>query len=59
MKAPIDSKSTADSRPNLQFVAIGRSVMRGADHIATAVSNTFAQRIARALNRHKPNSRGV
>jgi hypothetical protein len=43
----------------VQFVAVGASVMRGAEHIATAVSNTFARRIARALNEHKPNSRGV
>jgi hypothetical protein len=48
-------------RPNMkdvQFVAVDRSVMRGQEHIATAVSRTMAQRIARALNLHKPNSRG-
>lgn len=42
-----------------KFAAVGRSVMRGQEHIATAVSSTMAQRIARALNAHKPNSRGV
>lgn len=48
-----------DQAKELQFVAVGRAVMRGAEHIATATSNTFARRIARALNLHKPNSRGV
>jgi hypothetical protein len=47
-------------RPDLiKFVAVDRSIMRGAEHIATACSNTFARRIARALNEHQPNSRGV
>lgn len=45
--------------PVIKFVAVGTSVMRGAEHIATAISTTFARRIARALNEHKPNSRGV
>lgn len=45
-------------RPQLQFVAIDRSIMRGPEHIATACSRTMAQRIARALNVHKTNSRG-
>lgn len=46
-------------RPKLpQFVAVNRSVMRGQEHIATAVSRTMAMRIARALNTYKPNSRG-
>jgi hypothetical protein len=48
-------------RPNMKdvkFVAVDRSIMRGAEHIATAISRTMAQRIARALNLHKPNSRG-
>lgn len=46
-------------RPKLPaFVAVARSVMRGQEHIATAVSHTMALRIARALNLHKTNSRG-
>jgi hypothetical protein len=54
--APIARESHPEG---LQFVAIDRAVMRGQEHICTAVSNTFARRIARALNLHKPNSRGV
>lgn len=42
-----------------KFVAVGRSIMRGSEHIATAISNTFARRIARALNHHQPNERGI
>ena len=41
------------------FVAVKRSVMLGAQHIATAISKTMAKRIANALNKHKPNSEGV
>jgi hypothetical protein len=41
------------------FIAKHRSIMRGAEHIATAVSKTMAKRIANALNLHKPNSEGV
>lgn len=57
--SPADSppKSPPAPRPP-QFVAIKAAVMRGQEHIATAVSSTMAQRIARALNRHRPNSRG-
>lgn len=40
------------------FVAVGRAVMRGAEHIAQAVSGTFAKRIANALNNHVPDRRG-
>lgn len=42
-----------------QFVAVKGSVMYGRQSIATAVSHTMAKRIARALNAHKTNSRGV
>lgn len=42
-----------------QFAAIAKTVMRGAEFICTAKSSTMARRIARALNEHKPNSRGV
>jgi hypothetical protein len=42
-----------------KFVAVDRSVMRGKEHICTAVSTTFARRIARALNHHIPDSRGI
>jgi hypothetical protein len=51
--------AAAPAAPVIRFVAVGASVMRGPEHIATAISNTFARRIARALNEHKPNSRGV
>jgi hypothetical protein len=53
---PIARESAAKDQ---KFVAVDRSVMRGREHIATAVSANFARRIARALNLHKPNSRGV
>lgn len=50
----------ADRPPEpAQFVAIGQSIMQGARHIATAVSGTMAKRIARALNLHQPDERGV
>lgn len=52
--APIARESSTK-----QFVAVDRAVMRGQEHICTAVSHTFARRIARALNNHTPNSRGV
>jgi hypothetical protein len=40
------------------FVAVGRSVVRGENHVAIAISHTMAKRISRALNNHVPNSRG-
>jgi hypothetical protein len=43
----------------VKFVGVGCSVMRGGQNVATAISHTFARRIARALNEHEPNSRGV
>jgi hypothetical protein len=43
---------------NLPFAQLHSNVMRGSDRVATAVSRTMAKRIARALNAHKPNSRG-
>jgi hypothetical protein len=50
----------ANQPPNRpKFVAVDRSVMRGKEHICTAVSTTFARRIARALNHHIPDSRGI
>jgi hypothetical protein len=42
-----------------QFAAVRLSVMQGARHICTAISGTFAKRIARALNLHSPDERGV
>lgn len=45
--------------PKAKFVAVDRSVMRGLEHVATAISNTFARRIARALNQYVPNDRGI
>jgi hypothetical protein len=56
---PADPAPAAAPAAEVKFVAVGASVMRGAEHIATAISNTFARRIARALNEHTPNSRGV
>lgn len=41
------------------FYAVGLKVMRGQEHICEARSTTMAQRIAKALNLHKPNSRGI
>lgn len=45
--------------PDARFVAVGKGVMQGAEFCATARSHTFAKRIARALNRHKPTREGV
>lgn len=41
-----------------KFVAIKEAIMRGAEHIATARSTTFAKRIANALNKYIPDKRG-
>jgi hypothetical protein len=46
-------------KPQPIFVAVKTAVMRGSEHVATAISKTFAKRIANALNKHKPNSEGV
>ena len=43
----------------LRFVAAGLNVMHGAVRVCTATSTTMAQRIAKALNLHTPNSRGI
>ncbi len=43
----------------IKFVAVRTNIMQGAKHIATAISKTFAKRIANALNKHTPNSEGV
>jgi len=43
----------------VQYVAIGRAVMKGQEHIATACSNTMARRIANALRKYVPNQKGV
>jgi len=43
----------------VQYVAIGRAVMKGQEHIATACSNTMARRIANALRKYVPNRKGV
>jgi hypothetical protein len=59
--AAIPAPNTRGLEPEngLQFVAVGLAVMRGSECIATTRSNTFARRIAKALNLHTPNSRGV
>lgn len=46
-------------RRPIKFAAVGRSIMQGTAHIATAISGTMARRIAKALNHHEPNSRGI
>jgi hypothetical protein len=43
----------------LPFAQLHNNVMRGSDRVAVATSRTMAKRIARALNSHTPNSRGV
>ncbi len=45
--------------PVPQFVAVNKAIMQGQRNLATAVSSTMAKRIARALNLHQPNERGV
>lgn len=45
--------------PGPLFVAVKKTVMQAGDFIATACSSTMARRIARALNEHKTNSRGI
>lgn len=44
--------------PPPKFTAIGMQILRGSDSIARAISSTMARRIANALNRYQPNSRG-
>ena len=41
------------------FAARGPKVYNGEEWIANCKSSTFAKRIANALNKHKPNERGV
>lgn len=45
-------------RANQIFVALGRTIVRGKEHIATAVSVNMAKRICNALNFYKPNKNG-
>ena len=45
--------------PDPLFVAVKKTVMQAGDFIAIACSSTMARRIARALNEHKTNSRGI
>jgi len=42
----------------VKFSSVHRAVMQGVNHIAQAISNTMAHRIANALNQYKPGSRG-
>ena len=44
-------------KPSL-FVYVGRNIMLGAVHVATACNVTMARRIARALNLVKPGPKG-
>ena len=55
----LNANQSSSAPDSLQFVAVKSAVMRGSEHIATAVSKTMAKRIANALNRHKTNSEGV
>jgi len=57
-ESPSNSKQFAALPGPWKFVAVKKAVMRGQEHIATAVSSTMAQRIARALNVYKPGPRG-
>lgn len=50
--------ATVPKRAAVPFVAVGRAIMRGSEHVAQAVSNNFAKRVAAALNFYRPNSRG-
>lgn len=45
--------------PRERFVAVGPKIIRNGKLIAGAVSNTFARRIANALNLYKPDKRGL
>lgn len=47
-----------ESKP-LQFVAVGNVIMRGPEWIANVCSASMAKRIARALNLHPTDKRGV
>jgi hypothetical protein len=54
-----NTENKPDDKFSNKFVAVGTRVMNGAKWVLTACSATMAQRAARALNEHKPNSRGV
>ena len=55
----LNATQSSSAPDAVRFVAVKSAVMRGSEHVATAVSKTMAKRIANALNRHKPNSEGV
>lgn len=55
---PLVRQSIANPLPKMPFVGIGSNVMCGSDNVAVARSRTFANRIANALNRYTPNSKG-
>jgi hypothetical protein len=42
-----------------EFVAVGTGIMYGDQCVGWARSNTMARRIAKALNEHLPNRKGV
>lgn len=44
--------------PVFIFAAKDHDVWQGSERVAVARSNTFAKRIANALNRYKPDQRG-
>jgi len=44
--------------PPLRYVAIGRAIMSGTQHIASAITNSTAKRIALALNLYIANRKG-
>jgi hypothetical protein len=47
-----------EATETLEFAVVGSKVMRGSERICDARSSNFANRIANALNKHKPDRRG-
>lgn len=54
----IDNIPRFRSKNYLLFVAVKETVKRGSEVVCRAKSNTYARRIAEALNRYKPGERG-
>jgi hypothetical protein len=47
-----------DPKRPRKFVAVGRSILKGAEHVATCISHTLAVRIANLLNRYPAGPKG-
>ncbi|MFL6437727.1 MAG: hypothetical protein ACJ71Q_09120 [Terriglobales bacterium] len=58
MQKPEENDYPGKPLPKLPFVAIENRVMCGEVWVCTCRSGNMAERIARALNDHKPSSRG-